>query len=336
MTAQPWRWTVQFDLIDMQLFIRIAESSSLALAAEQSRMSLAAATRRINKLHQRLGAKLLYQRGQGLTFTPAGQRFLVHSRVVMQGTERLLDEMQWYASGAKGNVRISADANSIEFLPSVLSAFLSKYPGVSVDLKEQLTSDVVPAVSGGRTDMGIVSGREHAAGLQTLPYKRDRLVLAVALHHPVSRRRAIAFGETLEFDYIGLEGNSISLLSGGTVRELDKFSKARIQVGTLGALCRMVEANLGVGILPESIARRHEKSMAIRILRLTDSWAERQLQIFVRRGSLPQFANDLINLLAQGGTADLAGQAGNTQPSRGEVAQNHLGDIPSSLPTVAQ
>jgi DNA-binding transcriptional LysR family regulator len=290
----------------MQLFVRIAESNSVAMAAEQSHMSLAAATRRVNKLQRGLGAKLLYQRDQVLTFTPAGQRFLARSRVAMQDTECLIVKMQDYASGGKGHVRISADTNSIEFLPPVLSAFLSAHPGVSIDLKEQLSDQVLAAVRNGRTDIGIASGHLHATDLQISPYKLDRLVLAVAFHHSVSGRETIAFGETLKFDFIGLVGNSSDSIAGEAVRELQKFSKARIQVSTFEALCRMVEANLGVGILPESIARRHEKTIAIRIVRLTDSWAAQKLQICVRCDSLPQLAREVVDLLAEDGTANLA------------------------------
>ena len=62
----------------------------------------------------------------------------------------------------------------------------------------------------------------------------------------------------------------------------------------------MIEASVGVGILPASAAQRHAQSMAIRIVRLNDDWALREMQICVRQlDALPVFARDLVDLLVE-------------------------------------
>ena len=141
-------------------------------------------------------------------------------------------------------------------------------------------------------------------GLEVLDYRRDRLVLVTALTHPVSRRRIIPFDSTLEFDYVSLlEASAIH----GFLTQAAKHKplKIRIQVGNFEALCRMVERNVGVGVIPESVARRHVKTMAIRIIPLSDVWAERNLQICVRSFKLlPAFARELIDLLISDRTSD--------------------------------
>jgi DNA-binding transcriptional LysR family regulator len=61
----------------------------------------------------------------------------------------------------------------------------------------------------------------------------------------------------------------------------------------------MIESNIGVGLLPELAARRHAKTMGIRIIRLSDTWAVRNLEICVRKlESLPAFARELVDLLS--------------------------------------
>ena len=60
----------------------------------------------------------------------------------------------------------------------------------------------------------------------------------------------------------------------------------------------MVEANVGVAILPESAARRHAQTMAIAIVPLSDAWAVREMKICVRSlEALPAFARELVDLL---------------------------------------
>ena len=76
--------------------------------------------------------------------------------------------------------------------------------------------------------------------------------------------------------------------------------KLRIQVSSFEAACRMIEAGVGIGVLPDSAARRHAQHMAIRIVPLEDAWSLRSLQICVRSfEGLPVFARDLVALLTQ-------------------------------------
>jgi DNA-binding transcriptional LysR family regulator len=60
----------------------------------------------------------------------------------------------------------------------------------------------------------------------------------------------------------------------------------------------MIEANVGIGVVPYSAASRHAKSLDIRMVELTDEWAVRKLQVCVRSlQSLPMFARELVELL---------------------------------------
>lgn len=76
--------------------------------------------------------------------------------------------------------------------------------------------------------------------------------------------------------------------------------RIRIQVGNFETGCRMIEAGVGVGILPASAAGRHAQTMNIALIPLNDAWALRAQQICVRNlSALPSFARDLVNLLVQ-------------------------------------
>jgi DNA-binding transcriptional LysR family regulator len=303
--VQFWLVTMHFDLTDMKLFVHIAESESLTHAAQRSHMSLPAASMRIKNVEKQLGAKLLCRSSRGVKITPAGKAFLRCSRITTQGIEHLLAEMQEYANGVKGRVRIFANTNSIEFLPAVLSAFLASHPDVGIDLKECLSTDAVRAVIDGTADIGVAAGNVHTGDLQMLPYKRDRLVLVTSHQHPLAGRKGLSFEETLEFDYVGLlEGSAIHAYLSQAARDLDKTLKVRIQVGNFEALCRMIALTIGIGVVPESVARRHKKSMDICLIPLQDDWAVRNLQICIRSLELlPSFAKELIDLLVEDASA---------------------------------
>jgi DNA-binding transcriptional LysR family regulator len=301
---------MHFDLVDLRLMVRIAEANSLTRGAESSHMSLPSASTRIKNLEESIGTKLLYRTSQGVTLTPPGQALVHHARLVLGQIESLRGDMQEYAKGVKGHLRVFANTTALgEFLPPVLRTYLLSHPDVNIDLKERLSHDIVRAVTEGQTDIGIVAGHVRTENLEVIPYRQDRLALVVPNGHPLERTGSIDFEQTLDFDHVGLhESSAIHAFLRQVCDGLHRRLPLRIQVGNFEAACRMIEANVGVGILPESAASRHAQSMAIRIVPLKDEWSIRALLVCVRKlDALPGFARDLVDLLvADARSADSA------------------------------
>lgn len=136
-------------------------------------------------------------------------------------------------------------------------------------------------------------------GLEVIPYREDRLVLATSLMHPLAQEKRVCFEKTIEYEYVGLlEASAIHTFLMQAAASLQRSMKIRIQVGSFDAVCRMIEANVGIGVLPESAARRYAGSRGIRIIHLTDEWAIRKLCICVRSlQMLPAFCHELIDIL---------------------------------------
>ncbi|MCY0853721.1 LysR substrate-binding domain-containing protein [Cupriavidus sp. D39] len=293
---------MRIDLTDMRLFVNIADGDSLTRGAERSQLSLPAASGRIKHLEIELGTRLLHRGSQGVTLTPPGKAFAHHARRILRQLDALDGDMQEYAQGIKGHLRVAASTTAItEFLPAVLRGYLARRPDVNVDLHELLSGDIVRAVADGQTDIGIVSGLVSTEWLEVLPYRQDRLVLAAPVAHPLGALRTVRFWDTLEFDQIGLqEANAIHNFVQRQAQQLHRAVKLRIQVRNFEVACRMVEAGVGVSLMPESAARRYGASMALHVLALEDDWALRNIQLCMRsRDELPPFARELVEALLE-------------------------------------
>jgi DNA-binding transcriptional LysR family regulator len=103
----------------------------------------------------------------------------------------------------------------------------------------------------------------------------------------------------LAFDHVTLaESSPFRAFVTEAAKAMEMRLAIRVQVGNFESLCRLVETGVGIGVLPESSARRHAKTMSIKIVELTDDWAVRNLLACVRKlEALPSFARDLIDLL---------------------------------------
>lgn len=291
---------MHFDLVDMRLMVRIAEANSITKGAEAAHSSLAAASTRIKHLEESIGAKLLYRTSQGVTLTAPGQAFVHHARQVLSQIEHLRGDLQEYTTGVKGHLRIFANTTALgEFLPPILKSYLLSHPDVNIDLRERLSPDIVRAVSEGQTDIGIVAGSVRTESLEVIPFRRDRLVLVLPSGHPLACRAAVDFSETLDYHHVGLsETSAIHVFLHRVCEGINRNMRLRIQVSNFEAACRMIEANVGIGVLPESAARRHAQQMGIQIVPLQDSWALREMQVCVRSlQALPPFARELVSML---------------------------------------
>lgn len=292
--------TMHFDLVDLRLMVGVAEANSVTGGAEASHLSVPAASTRIKNLENSVGAKLLFRTSQGVTLTAAGVAVVHHARLVLGQVETLRGELQDYAQGLKGHLRVFANTTALsEFLPPLLHQYLEGHPDVTIDLRERLSPEVVRAVLGGQTDIGVYAGEVPAEDLQVIAYRSDRLVLVVPAAHALAKAASVSFAQTLDLDHVGLyESSALHGFLQRICAGLDRPQKLRIQAGNYEAVCRMVEASIGVSVLPGSAARRHARTLKIAIVPLSDKWALRELRICMRGlEALPTFARDFVDAM---------------------------------------
>jgi DNA-binding transcriptional LysR family regulator len=291
---------MHFDLADLRLFIHIGESPSLTQGARRASLSPAAASARIKALEGQLETRLLYRDSRGVELTPAGHKLLKHARLIMSQVDYLKSEFTRFGTDEAGHIRIFANTTAVtEFLPEVLAGFLARRPGVTIDLQERLSRDIVRGVLDGAADMGISAGPVEAAGLQVLHFSTDRLVLIVPAGHELAGQRQVTLKQTLAYQHIGLhEGSTLLTFLRDHVERLGEHLSLRIQVSSFESICRMVEAGVGIGIIPESAALRHSRSMPLITIELNEPWAVRERSILVRElDALPGTVRALIATL---------------------------------------
>lgn len=291
---------MHFDLTDLRLFVHAADEGSLTRAAARQHLSLAAASARIKALEAQSGLPLLYREARGVRLAPPGEAFLHHARGVLRQVDQLRADLQEYGGGLRGHVRVFANTTAVtDFLPDILPAFLAAHPRVNVDLQEKPNAEIARGVLDGRADVGIVAGAVDTLGLQAIHFSTDRLVLACAAAHPFAALPRIAFADTLPEDHVGLQaGSTLQTFLAQVTERLGQPLKLRIQLSSFDAMCRMIGAGVGVGIVPESAARRHQAASGLALVELADAWSVRERYVLVRdRDRLPGYADALVEAL---------------------------------------
>src|SRR6185312_8239792 len=272
---------MRFDLTDLSLFRHVVEAGSITGGAQRAHLALAAASTRIRHMEEALGAALLVRGRQGVTPTQAGRTLLQHARAILRQAERLREDLGAYAGGLAGQIRVLSN------------------PNVSVDLEERLSDEIVGLIAEGVADLGIVAATVDASTLETYPFRKDRFVLVVARNHPLAKRSKISFADVLDHDFVGLDrASALQRFLADKATRIGQPLRLRVQLRSFDAVCRLVECNVGIGIVPETTARRVMGTMAIVPVALTDPWAVRELTICIRSfDGLPPYARQLVEHL---------------------------------------
>lgn len=275
----------------------------MTAAAEQVSLSLPTVSARLRSLEDAFGTVLCLRTQKGVTLTAAGQRLLGHARDLLEKAARTNEDVSDFARAPRGHVRLAANTTAVsEHLPELMARFLASYPKIDVALVEATSAEVVKQVREGQADIGIYSPNFAVPDLATFPFCDDELVLIVSVRHRWKKQTEIAYDEVLQEDQVCPQRTAalFHFLS-DRAREAGRKLRSRIHVAGFDAIARMVAQGVGIAVIPGSAARRLQTLHNVRVLTLTDKWAENQLLLCVRDADeLSPATTALLQILQQG------------------------------------
>lgn len=274
----------RLDLTTLQLFLAVHEEGTLTRAAQREAIAVSAASKRLLELEETLGLDLFVRKASGMTLTAAGEALLHHARRVLLDVEKIGIELAEHAQGIRGHVRMMANLSAIvEFLPEDLRRFMQLHEGIRIELEERPSGGIVQAVADSLVDIGICAGETDMRGLRHALYRRDSIVLVARADHPLARRKAMRFSDALDSEFVGLHtASSINARFHAAARQAGKPLRMRIHVPGFDAVCRMVQAGMGVGVIPLAVYEALGKPLGLVAVTLTDAWVARELRMVVR------------------------------------------------------
>ena len=288
------------DPISLKFFVRVIETGTIAAAAESEHISATAVSKRLSDMEDALQTPLLLRTNKGIEPTSAGLALVQLARGALHELEQVGIQMESFSSGVRGLVRVCASMSAItQFLAAPIQAFAADNPKVQLRLEEKTSPLVAKAVAENAADIGIYLPVVHGPGLEVIPFKSDRLVAIAATNHPIAKRKKVAFHDLLDFDLVGLHtGSAINIELNRTAQNMQRSLRTRIQVTSFDALSTMVSTGLGIGVMPEAVAKRHAKTIPLQIIPLSDESAQRHFLLGVRSlEALPAAAKLMVDYL---------------------------------------
>lgn len=167
------------DLLDVLAFVRVVETGAFARAAERTGISKSILSRRVARLEEGLGAKLLTRTAQGAQPTDIGQAYFERAANILVELEAAQEIVAEQVTQVAGPVRLSAPLSfGTQYLAPALADFAKLHPKVELDVSlEDKTVDLV----GGGYDLAVRIGNLQDSALVA---RRIAPVRAVVLASP--------------------------------------------------------------------------------------------------------------------------------------------------------
>ncbi len=292
---------MKLDIDGIQAFVLIAELGGFQKAAERLNLTQTALSRRIQRLEEYLGLKLLDRTTRSVALTVVGRTFLPQAERLVEELTRSVDQLKNMSRSASGNVTMACMPSlTYQRLPLVMRKYAEKHPGNRVRILDRTSSLVAEAVRQGQAEFGVMILLSRDADLVEEPIIEDPFMLFCLNTHPLSALERMTWKDLHGVDLItfgGASGNRVFLDFQLASRRIDV--RGRFEVEQLSAAIGLVAAGVGVAILPASIllARTHPE---VRQVPLVNPVIKRPIGLVRRRGiSLSPAAQALYDLLAQ-------------------------------------
>jgi DNA-binding transcriptional LysR family regulator len=274
------------DLTSLRLFAAVCETGNIARAGEQASIVPSAISKRLALLEDALGTPLLVRKRHGVVPTQAGQTLLEHARTILDSTARIERDMEAYASGVRGQVRILASVSAMaESLADDVASFLQmpEHGDIQVDMEERVSPEIVRGVREGAASLGVCWDAADVGSLQSRAYRSDHLCIVVPGNHPLATRKSVRFAQTLDYEQVSLPVNSaVNVMLQRAAAQLGRKLDHRVVVTNFEAALRVVRAGLAISLVPFEVAQTYTQAYGLKTVALTEAWAERRFIICFR------------------------------------------------------
>ena len=292
------------DLQTLRLFAAVCDQRSIARVAEQESIVGSAISKRLAQLEDTVGTPLLLRKRRGVVPTPAGETLLEHARTMLASVGQIERDMAAYATGTRGHVRMLVTASVMaESLADDVAAFLQEpaHRSIQISMEERVSPDVVQGIREGSASIGICWDAADLSGLQTRNYRSDHLAIVAHESHPVAQLPAVRFADVLGYEFVSMPAlSAVQVLLARAAAVEGKTLAHRVLVSNFDAALRVVRANLAISVVPREVAAPFAQTAPVRVVPLSDAWAQRRFAICYRdEQALSPAAQLLVQHLAR-------------------------------------
>lgn len=250
--------SMRIDLAELETFIAVAQLGSFSLAAQQLHITQPSVTSRIQRLESVLGTKLLIRTTRTVQTTPQGALLLREATGVLSGLHDLVESFHQQALASRSRVAVAATPMlAAEVLPPIIRSYCEKYTDVQIELRDLRYRDALNALLAAEADVAVLALQEDDKRFRFQPVREDDMVLVVPSDHALAHAHSVRPDEMAAYPLVILQHYEPML-----ARIAEDIGRRGLSLppaktaGNLNTIIGMLDARLGMTLLPRSMTRR--------------------------------------------------------------------------------
>jgi DNA-binding transcriptional LysR family regulator len=298
------------EIIEIEAFVTIAQYGGFTRAATALNISQPAISRRMELLERELGAPLFERVYNGVRLSEAGQTFLPYARQLLAAAKDGVEAVKELKEEYRGTITLALVGSlASTTLTGQLQRFRANHPQVKLVLHTARSHEVSRLVQQGEATLGLrYSPDPHPEIVSRLCYE-EALVIVCAAQNRLANEAELSTEALAGVTWVTFPRSALAAPAGEPYQRaferqlqtwgLEEEEVEQIEVDSLTAQKRLIEADFGIGLLPESSVVEELRLGTLRLLYLSGSQPTIPVMVIYRKqGFLSRASRQLLEDLA--------------------------------------
>ena len=245
------------ELRQLEAFVAVAEERNFTRAAARLHVAQSGLSATIRSLETDVRAALFARSTRRVDLSPAGAALLPEARRTLASARAAADAVAAVEGLTRGTLTLGVMQSGWLFdLAGLLARYRASYPGVTLKLDHESTADLGRLLHEGTVDMTFATDLHRASPhVVSIPLVRSPLVVCARVG-AFGRRRTVDLASVADRAQVAFPpGWGVTTLVDVALRSVGIEPRVDLEVNDTNTLLDLVEAGLGITIIPEAIAQ---------------------------------------------------------------------------------
>ncbi len=268
-----------------QVFLKVGQRLSFTLAARDLYTSQPSVSRSIQNLENELGCKLFLRNKHGVTFTPEGRTLYEYVSNAFRELQKGEEAISADAMGEHGTVAMTATVTALdEFLFACLDAFHAHYPKIRFRISSVSSNASIDKLRSGAVDVAfITSPYQSYSDITTQTLMNFPNVVIAGKGMTALKEGTHTLEELSDYEFVSLpQSMQLRQYEQHVFREASLSPNTVAEVDSASTVIPMVSHNLGLGIVPYSLAKNAIEAGEVFVVKLAKPLPLRQVVMAIR------------------------------------------------------
>lgn len=248
----------------LAVLVVVAEKRKISAAAEILHLSQPSITRAIQKLEAAFGAEIFVRRRDGVELTPAGEILYERAAKFMRELDDIQAQAKNLGNEMVGNLTVGTYESLAEYMwPEFLIKLQKIHPELNLSVKTNFNQDPWGDLTTRRIDLLVDAEPQSRAAFASWPLYKDKFSFFVGVNSSLKELTPdAAKTESIIFVQQAFDENRVTLEE-HLEKEGYKFAR-QYNFDSFSTVKRLVSKGLGVGVLPQRLAKEDLKKKLIK------------------------------------------------------------------------